>query len=52
MRWLQELATTAGGEQAAQDLLKARGVGLILKKIDVDFKVCCQDYVDMEVLKI
>ena len=39
MRWLQELATAAGGEQAAEDLLKARGVGLILKKIDLDYKV-------------
>ena len=52
MRWLQELATAAGGEQAAQDLLKARGIGLILKKIDVDFKVCYQGYVDTEVLRI
>lgn len=38
MKWLQELAIRAGGEQAAQQLLAGRGIGLILKKFDVDFK--------------
>lgn len=39
MRWLQELAVKAGGEKTADDLLKGRGIGLILKKTDLDFKV-------------
>lgn len=39
MRWLQELAAKAGGEKTAEDLLKGRGISLILKKIELDFKV-------------
>ncbi|CAG8682377.1 1216_t:CDS:2 [Acaulospora colombiana] len=39
MRWLQELAMEAGGEQTAEDLVKGRGISLILKKIDLDFKL-------------
>jgi hypothetical protein len=39
MRWLQDLAIEAGGEQTAENLVKGRGISLILKKIDLDFKV-------------
>ncbi|KAG8759331.1 hypothetical protein FRC14_006171 [Serendipita sp. 396] len=38
MRWLRELAIQADGEQAAENLVKGRGISLILKKIDLDFK--------------
>lgn len=38
MRWLQDLAIEAGGEQTAENLFKGRGISLILKKIDLDFK--------------
>lgn len=50
MKWLKELATQAGGEQAAQDLLRGRGIGLILKKFDVDFKVCIRDKTRLNIL--
>ena len=39
MHWLQQLAIQAGGEQAAEALFKGRGISLILKKFDVDYKV-------------
>ncbi|KAG8835565.1 hypothetical protein FRC17_002485 [Serendipita sp. 399] len=39
MRWLKELAIQAGGEEAAENLVRGRGISLILKKIDLDFKL-------------
>ena len=39
MRWLRNLAIIAGGEQRAKDLLEAKGIGLILKSINVNFRV-------------
>lgn len=38
MRWLHEVALEVGGEQGARDLLQGKGISLILKKIDLDFK--------------
>jgi hypothetical protein len=39
MRWLRELAQEAGGDEAAERLLKGKGVSLILKKAEIDYKV-------------
>ena len=39
MQWLRNLAVIAGGEQRAKDLLEAKGISLILKSIDVKFRV-------------
>jgi len=39
MQWLRKLAIIAGGEQRAKDLLEAKGIGLILKSISVNFRV-------------
>lgn len=46
MRWLQELALEAGGEQAAEKLLKGKGVSLILKKTEIDYKVRLSTFVE------
>jgi len=40
MQWLRKLALIAGGEQRAKDLLEAKGISLILKSINVNFRVC------------
>jgi hypothetical protein len=50
MRWLQELAVKAGGEKAAENLLKGRGISLILKKTDLDFKV--SDHPSLSTMKL
>lgn len=39
MQWLRNLALLAGGEQRAKDLLEAKGISLILKSINVNFRV-------------
>jgi hypothetical protein len=39
MQWLRNLAVIVGGEQRAKDLLEAKGISLILKSIDVKFRV-------------
>ena len=39
MQWLRNLALIAGGEQRAKDLLEAKGISLILKGINVNFRV-------------
>lgn len=39
MQWLRKLATIAGGEERAKDLLEAKGISLILKSINVNFRV-------------
>ena len=39
MQWLRKLATIAGGEERAKDLLEAKGISLILKSISVNFRV-------------
>ena len=38
MRWLHEIALEVGGEQGSRNLLQGRGISLILKKIEVNFK--------------
>lgn len=40
MQWLRKLAIIAGGEERAKDLLEAKGISLILKSINVNFRVC------------
>jgi hypothetical protein len=39
MQWLRNLALIAGGEQRAKDLLEAKGISLILKSFNVNFRV-------------
>ena len=39
MQWLRKLAIIAGGEERAKDLLEAKGISLILKSINVNFRV-------------
>lgn len=39
MVWLRALAEQAGGESRAKLLLQGKGISMILKKIDIDFKV-------------
>jgi hypothetical protein len=39
MQWLRKLALIAGGEQRAKDFLEAKGISLILKGINVNFRV-------------
>jgi len=38
MEWLRNLAIIAGGEHRAKDLLEAKGISLILKSINVNFR--------------
>lgn len=44
MKWLRELCQEAGGDEVAEKLLKGKGISLILKKAEVDYKVCPHTY--------
>jgi hypothetical protein len=40
MKFIEAMASEVGGEARRQAMLEAQGVSLILKRIDVRFKVC------------